>query len=122
MKDLIFKKLQKYYKKILFVLFSKKNTKTFFLCFFITNISNTFDFFGQQSHKKYYVFCQCFHMESPMSCVTCQVSHIMCHVSGVTYQVSRVRCQVLGVHVHIYLYKVLEVVGGGSVIIHPNMI
>ena len=43
----------------------------------------------------------------------------MCHMSGVTCQMSGVRCQVSGVRCHIIkkkVDKVVELVGGGSVI------
>ena len=63
-----------------------------------------------------------------MSCVMCHVSHIMCHVSPVTCHVSPVTCHMSKNMLHvlnkenIYIYpsekfdKVVELVGGGSVI------
>ena len=54
------------------------------------------------------------------------MSGVVCHVSGVTCQVSRVRCHVSGVtcqvilssssFLSLFLEKLLELVGGGSVI------
>ena len=41
--------------------------------------------------------------------VMCHVSHVRCHVSGV-------RCQVSNIIIISFVYKVVELVGGGSVI------
>ena len=46
----------------------------------------------------------------PPPCVTCPGSIVTFRISGVTCQVSHVRC-----HMH-FFYKVVELVGGGSVI------
>ena len=61
------------------------------------------------------IFRECCHM----SCVrcqvsggTCQMSRVMCHVSGVMSQVSHVSFK----KKKTFLYKVVELVGGGSVI------
>ena len=43
------------------------------------------------------------------------MSGVRCHVSGVRYQVSGVRCQMSG-DFFFYFYKVVGLVGGGSVI------
>ena len=50
------------------------------------------------------------HIMCHMSYVTCHVSHVMCHTSCVTCHVSHV------FSIIIFLDKVLELVGGGSVI------
>ena len=57
-----------------------------------------------------------------MSGVTCQESCVMCQVSGVRCPVSGVRCQVPGVilcfviYIYLFVYQVVGLVGGGSVI------
>ena len=53
-----------------------------------------------------------------MSGVRCQVSGVTCHMSHVRCEVSGVTCQVSHVTFFIYflLDKVVELVGGGSVI------
>ena len=50
-------------------------------------------------------------------------SHVRCYMSNVRYQVSRVRCHVphvrcsnMFIHIYIFFYKKLELVGGGFVI------
>ena len=50
----------------------------------------------------------------------------MCHISHVTCHMSRVRCEVLGVKCHIFLLfyfldKVVELVGGESVLNGPTL-
>ena len=49
-----------------------------------------------------------------MSCVMCHVSGVRCQMSDVTCHMSCVRCQVS--HVKCHMDKVVELVGGGSVI------
>ena len=58
-----------------------------------------------------------------MSGVKFHVAGVTCHMSGVTCQVSGVRSQVSGVRYHMsqfifkfFVEKVVELVGGGSVI------
>ena len=47
----------------------------------------------------------------------CYMSGVTCHVSGVTFHVSRVWCQVSYFFLLLlFFYKVVELVGGGSVI------
>ena len=72
------------------------------------------------------VRCQVSGVRCHVSGVMCQVSRVRYHMSGVTCQMSHVRCQVSGVtcQINIYMYicfvffwdKVVELVGGGSVI------
>ena len=50
---------------------------------------------------------------------TCHMSHVACHVSCVTCHISRVPCHVSHVTCHfffLFFYKVLKLIGGGSVI------
>ena len=61
------------------------------------------------------VTCQMSRVMCHVSRVTCHVSDVMCHVSGVTCQVSGVSC-FFCFFVVVFLDKVVELVGGGSVI------
>ena len=60
---------------------------------------------------------------SPPPPVTCQVSHVMRHISHVTCDMSRVTCQMLHDFFLLFFFlffffsfKVMKLVGGGSVI------
>ena len=53
----------------------------------------------------------------PPPCVTCRMSGVTCHMSGVRCQVSCVTCQVSDDFIFYFIFfKVVELVGGGSVI------
>ena len=52
-----------------------------------------------------------------VSCVTCQVSHVTCDVSCVTCDMSHEMWHNFFIFFYFFLYKLLELVGEGSVII-----
>ena len=84
--------------------------------------------FGENVHPPPYVTCHVSCVRCQVSGVMCQVSRVRCHMSGVPCQVSRVRCHVSHVTCQMsrvrcqmslfffFLNKLVELVGGGSVI------